>query len=1230
MDLSRALAAVGRLFDRHRHDYRRVVREFGQDISQLRELPVLMRLILDRVVDTWQPRTAALVLRVEDDEPYLVRESAGLSDQVLAVSFSPEGMVAQRLSQGPTPLEWTREQRWVARLPAGERDALEALAALLLVPLPGKDRLTGWLSLGERRSERPYVADDVELLGTLAGQAGVALENAILYERRRREVAALEALNRIGLAANTMELEGLLEQIYQEISRLVDAPHFYIALYREESREFSYAFHVDDRVRQQVSANSNWPLGEGLTSEIVRTAAPIVTSDYLAECMRRGVRPPGQDDQRRDLAWMGVPLLAGTRVLGVMVISSPHHETVYRPEHVRLLSTLAAQIAVVIERARLRKEEQQRAAELETLQEVARAIGSSIRLDELLPSIYRAVQRVLDARSFFVALYDATRSELRYALDIEEGQVSARQGQRWGMGQGLTSEVVRLRQPIRTEDYLGECARRGVRPSGRPDKAWMGVPMIVGEEIIGALAVSSTSEGTAYTENDQRLLSTIAAQAASAVQNARLYERTDAALARRVDELTALEEIARELNTSLDFSRVIEIVLDQAMAATAAQSGCVVMGTADGQGLQQVAYRGPEVPDQVSQTTWSVRQGIIGRVVRLGRPALVPDVRQDPDYVGVIGSTRSELAVPISYRNQTIGAINLESDQPAAFDEEDLRFLQRLADHAAVASSNARLFQERGRRITELAILNEIGRALASSLDLGELLETIRQQVSRLFDTTNFYIAAYDEETDEWETLLDIDGGVRLPPTRYKVKSGLTGHIIRHKKALIFGSQAELLAFEAQAGISPVGREAKSWLGVPLLHADRVVGVMGIENYEQEKLYSEQDLALFSTIAGQAAIAIANAGLFRGVTEARDRLQAILDSTRDGILMFDEEGRILLANPPLARWIELTPAQMVGRTLLDVIRRATRGHPGVRRLLVGELKRSRQILTKEPQAPLRGTYEFTVGPPQSFEWLSLPVLDRGGQQMGRILVTRDVTEGREAERMREDLVSMIVHDLRGPLTAILGSLETILQRDIGPLSEAQRGLLQLAQEGAQHLHGLVNSLLDMRRLEAGRMPLNFAAVQLAVVAREAIARLEPLIQERRLTLRDEIPPDLPKVRADAESISRVLENLLHNAIKYSYPGGAIRLQARAQGGAVTCTVTDYGIGIPKSEQERIFEKFAQVRHSGKPRGTGLGLAFCRLTVGAHGGQIWVESEEGRGSAFHFTLPTWAGYKGSEK
>lgn len=938
-----------------------------------------------------------------------------------------------------------------------------------------------------------------------------------------------------------------------------------------------------------------------------------------------------------------VPLRDQAELIGWLHVGRPQSGQDYTPEDVLQLEALARQAGSALDNAllyaqhhrqvealsqeqdRLRAREQQLVAELETLSEIAQIIGSRLRLDELLPEIARVVQRTLDAPNFGVALYDAPQDDLRMALYVEGGETHRSEGMQWPRAVGLTGEILRQRRPLLTDDYQAECERRKIKGSGRSVKAWLGVPMLLGEELLGILMVSSFNPQTVYTEDDVRLLSTIAAQAAIAIANARLYERTDAALSRRLAESTAIDEIAREMNTSLDLQHVLGIVLDRAMAATAATAGSVAMCTPDDQGLILQANQGfPPESERYRITPWSVQQGVMGRVVRTNRPALIADVSQDPDYAEMAPSTRSELAVPIAYADRPIGVINLECDQPAAFDQEHQRFIQQLADHAAIAINNARLFQERERRITELAIFNEIGKALASSLDLGKLLETIHEQVSRLFDTTDFYIATYDAESNEWETLLDIEHGQRRSPQRHRLGTGFTGHIIRNRAPLLFRTTQELEDFARVTQTTPIGRMPCSWLGVPLMAADNLVGVMGIENYEQEGVYDEQDLALFSAIAASAAIAIANARLFHNVTEARDRLQAILDSTRDGVLLLDQTGHILLANPPIERWMGLAGSEVPGTNLQDAIRRARKLHPEARRILLDELRNARRILERNPQAQLRGAFENPGQDALALEWRSVPVLQRSGMRMARIVVLRDVTEEWEAARMREDLDSMIVHDLRGPLTIIQGSLETALQTALGPLTAAQRNLLNMAQEGTRRMQLLVDTLLDIRRLEAGKMPLSFAPTALETLAQQASGNIKPLAMENRLTITVDVSPALPPLWADEETLMRVLENLLNNAVKYSPPGQTIEIQATQEGQFVRCAVIDHGVGIPRAELDRVFEKFVQVHRTGKRRGSGLGLAFCRLAIEAHGGEIWVESEEGKGSSFYFTVPVWEG------
>lgn len=1386
---------IDRLFERRRYDERRVLRALGEQLAGIQELPALARLIVNLVLSLWPARTAALVLRDEEREAYATREAWGLPPACLELRFPLDSAVVREILASRTPLTWKElAQR---DLPLQDLEALRSLHGQLFIPLGPAEERIGWLQLGELRYG--YRHRDRELLALVADRAGAALAHALLNERNRREVAALELLNRIGLAASSLEISDLLEWIWRETTRLIGGDNFGVALRDVLTDEWRWAFVVERGIRRWDREGTRWTASFGLAAEVVRRGEPILARDYRAECERRGIPPWEHEPEEPDTAWLGVPLIAGTSTVGVLTLGSVRKDFAYRPEHLQLLTTIAAQAAVAIEKAQAREREEERLAELEILNEIAQAVGTSIRLEEVLRRIYQAVLRVMNAPNFYVALYDAARQEFSFALYVENGEFLEPPSEPWRLGEGLTSELVRTRQPIVTTDYLTECARRGVIPGGKPGKAWLGVPLIAADEVVGVMVASSFDEATLFGTDDVRLFSTIAAQVAGAVQNARrfeesqrrqeelsalvqigttisssldlrqvmdtvcreavrllratsayvnlweqarrastvfaeyispeacpleqvsdlgvtyeeteelaallragkptvwrvsdpsippderehieqyggksvlflpligragplgfievwesrtervftedeillgqslaaqaaiaienarLYERTDAALARRVSELSAVEEISRELNRLLDLQRIIDVVLERAIAATAADAGGVALLTEDGQKLMMLTSRGypPEVTEQLRAHPWSVEHGIIGRVIRTGEPAVVNDVRTDPDYAEFLPTVLSELAVPIRYQERVVGAVVLESNRLGAFDSEHLRFVRHLADHAAIAMRNARLVEEQERRITQLSILNEIARVLSSTMELPRLVETVYRQVGRLFDTTNFFIALYDEREGTWQTAIDIERGERMPPTRLSVEEGLTGYIIRHRRPVLLRSEAEDRAFHDAHGLRAVGESPKSWLGVPLMAPDKVLGVMALQSYEQEHLYDEDDLALLSTIASQVAIAIQNARLFQQVTEACDRLQAILESTHDGIIMLDVEGRILLANPPIERWAGVMRERIIGRTLPWLLRQAARQNPEAGRAMIQQLRKGLQMLAQDPTGVLQGEFDNPTGIAQAFAWVSAPVLDERGEHIGRILVLRDITEAREAERMRDDLISMIVHDLRSPLTAFLGSLQVILGRELGPLTDEQRLLLETALEGGQELLEMVNTLLDIRRLEAGRMPLCFAPVPLVQTVRQAVNRLKPLIDERRLALEIQIPEELT-VRADQEKLERVWENLIHNAIKYSYVGGTVRIGGQVEAGRALCYVTDYGVGIPKSQQEHIFEKFVQVRQPGAPRGSGLGLAFCRLAVEAQGGRIWVESEEGKGSTFYFTIPLWEG------
>lgn len=226
----------------------------------------------------------------------------------------------------------------------------------------------------------------------------------------------------------------------------------------------------------------------------------------------------------------------------------------------------------------------------------------------------------------------------------------------------------------------------------------------------------------------------------------------------------------------------------------------------------------------------------------------------------------------------------------------------------------------------------------------------------------------------------------------------------------------------------------------------------------------------------------------------------------------------------------------------------------------------------------------------------------------------------ELEKLRDDLIQMIVHDLRTPLTSIIGGLQTVVDTDYDP--EITQEFVPMAISGANTLLEMVNTLLDINKMEEGQMTLDLTEVQFSDVADMALEQVAGLAMEHQDRLQTALAADCPPVRADAEKLRRVLINLIGNAVKFTPDGGTITVGSKCDGSGLTFWVQDTGPGIPSEYRERIFEKFGQIDGEGRRRknSTGLGLTFCKLVAEAHGGRIWVESEEGRGSTFLVFIP----------
>jgi two-component system phosphate regulon sensor histidine kinase PhoR len=337
------------------------------------------------------------------------------------------------------------------------------------------------------------------------------------------------------------------------------------------------------------------------------------------------------------------------------------------------------------------------------------------------------------------------------------------------------------------------------------------------------------------------------------------------------------------------------------------------------------------------------------------------------------------------------------------------------------------------------------------------------------------------------------------------------------------------------------------------------------------------------------------------VTDQRNKLETVLTHMTDGAIITDPEGRVQLINPAAERLLGIAEQDAAGESLTT----AARDHH-----IVAIWQRSRQ--TGKEQSDVveivgRGPFLRVVATP-----LQSPSAG------GSLLILQDLTQVRRLETIRRDFISNISHELRNPLAALKALVDTLRDGALDDRPMAERFLTQMDGE-VDAMTNMVRELLELSRIESGKVPLRLSPTAVADLVTPAAERLRPQAERAGLSLAVNLPQDLPSVMADSERLQQVLNNLIHNAIKFTPPGGRITVTART-GNKVTIAVSDTGVGIAADDLTRIFERFYKADRARSGGGTGLGLAIAKHIVQAHGGQIWAESTPGLGATFSFTLP----------
>jgi len=345
----------------------------------------------------------------------------------------------------------------------------------------------------------------------------------------------------------------------------------------------------------------------------------------------------------------------------------------------------------------------------------------------------------------------------------------------------------------------------------------------------------------------------------------------------------------------------------------------------------------------------------------------------------------------------------------------------------------------------------------------------------------------------------------------------------------------------------------------------------------------------------------------RRAEEERDKTQAIITNFADGLLVFDNENKLILVNPQAEVFFEIRTQDIIGKSISELF-----SFPLLKPLI--------ELLIKEIKGVFRK--ELLIKEKLILEVSTIP-LAREEEILGNLVILHDITREKMVERMKTEFVSLAAHQLRTPLSAIKWTLRMLLDGDLGAITEEQKDFVEKTYRSNERMIGLINDLLDVTRIEEGRYLFKPTLADIETLVQFVVNSYKEEIKKREIKFEFKKPAEkLPLILIDVEKIRLAIQNLLDNAVRYSRPGGEVTISLEYDKKEIELSIKDSGVGIPKDQQARVFTKFFRAANVMRmeTEGTGLGLFIAKNIIEAHGGKIWFESEEGKGSNFYFTLP----------
>jgi len=518
---------------------------------------------------------------------------------------------------------------------------------------------------------------------------------------------------------------------------------------------------------------------------------------------------------------------------------------------------------------------------------------------------------------------------------------------------------------------------------------------------------------------------------------------------------------------------------------------------------------------------------------------------------------------------------------------------------------------EKDETYASLQLLLETSRELVTSLDLDVVLGRVLSLSTRAVNAERGTLIMLDDRLNPVNAAIVYNQQL-IPHTEEQLKEivehGLAGWVIRQREPVLIADTSKDTRGLLRPDDALERTRPKSALCLPILMAgDNLMGVLTIV-YPAPNFFRKDHLKLLQAIGDQAGFAMYNAQLYKDLQEAHSRYRQLFEDTVDPIFITDWQGKILEANRQAALNSGALPEELPLHTIqelhdpdMDMI---GKDFSNLTNQVVIRYESELKPLNGQDACPIEvNVHRVHIENEDYLQW-----------------ILRDISERKALDSVREELIAMIYHDLRSPLSNVISSLDMLRLLLPGDDDPNITAIFDITTRSTERLKRLIDSLLDIHRLQAGQPITNPELCSPNTLAEDALQTVSPIVAHKSQTLKNDIPSALPMIKVDADMIKRVLINLMENASKFTPQGGEIIVGARVMDGFLHFWVQDSGPGIPAKARSEIFLRFVRLQSEGAPKGIGLGLAFCKLAVEVHGGKIWVEGEEKHGSRFTFTLP----------